>query len=130
MDGANTRGALARKGLLTARHLGFYLHAARVLGVLCTEIEPFAATFQGQSWMSTGPGSDRERKVLREAIEASDLIQQLAPGLLAAEAPARELLARRIQTIARVEAATARRLRAAAMSCFPPAPRPSIGYGR
>jgi len=107
-DGAHARASLERLELLSSRHIGYYLHAARILELVDTSMEPFGLTLRGRQLLAAGRGQEAEREVYKLAIEGSSILTQLAPGLLATTAPDQEILARRIAVLTRMAIATAR----------------------
>jgi predicted ATPase len=107
--GATDTARLQKVMTLHPRHVGYHLHAARVLGWLCKDDEEWAVAPLGAELVKTAPGSQEERAIYRKSIEASEYLQKIAGNLLADEEPEQDLLSLKIQEVAGIAPATARR---------------------
>ena len=107
--GATDTARLQKVMTLHPRHVGYHLHAARVLGWLVKDGDGWTVAALGAELVQTAPGSQEERAVYRKSIEKSDYLQQIAPNLLADEEPEQDLLSLKIQDVAGIAPATARR---------------------
>lgn len=99
--------ALGQSNGLSERHMGYYLHAARVLGLI--DMDPYEVTGLGRRLLATAASSTEELQILREAVAGSRALARLAPDLLAAEGPGVDVLTRRIRVLGQLAPATARR---------------------
>lgn len=86
---------LTVRARLSERHVGYALHAARVLGWLASD-GTHAVTAAGRKLVGEVPGGIGERSRFRTAIELSPVLKQLAPGLLGRTRPTKAYLAARI----------------------------------
>ena len=68
--GASDTARLQKVMSLHPRHVGYHLHAARVLGWLVRDDEQWQVTELGAGLVATGPGSQEERAVYRDSIKA------------------------------------------------------------
>ena len=107
--GATDTARLQKVMTLHPRHVGYHLHAARVLGWLCKNDEEWAVEPLGAELVTTAPGSQEERAIYRKSIEASEYLQKIAANLLDDEEPEQDLLSLKIQEVAGIAPATARR---------------------
>jgi|GEM_PF-1415254 len=107
--GATDAQRLQRVMTLHPRHVGYHLHAARILNWLEKGADGWAVTAGGEKLLGTQPGTDGERTLFRSAIEASASLKIIAPGLLADTPPEQGALSVRIQEEAGIAPATARR---------------------
>lgn len=107
--GATDAQRLQRVMTLHPRHVGYHLHAARILNWLEKGADGWAVTAGGDKLLGTQPGTDAERTLFRAAIEASPSLKVIAPGLLADTPPEQGALSMRIQEEAGIAPATARR---------------------
>lgn len=107
--GAVDVARLQRVMTLHPRHVGYHLHAARILNWLVKEEGEWSLTSTGNALLSTVAGSQEERSIFRQSIEASDFLKVVAPNLFGEEEPAQDLLSVRIQEVAQIAPATARR---------------------
>ena len=94
---------------LHPRHVGYHLHAARILNWLIKDGDEWSVTGTGLALLQTLAGSQEERTIFRQSIEASGFLKVVAPNLFAEEEPAQDLLSVKIQEIAQIAPATARR---------------------
>lgn len=93
-SGHTTRTAISTAIDVSERHVAYALLAAESLGLLdTTAMRP---TERGERLLRTAVGGADERASLREAIEASRAVREIAPDLFAAETPSRATLAKRI----------------------------------
>jgi len=83
--------AMGRMVGITRRHVGYSLAAAQTLGWLPQD-NTNALTPSARDFLATAPGSAAEREAFLRAILVSDIITQLAPGLLQEKAPSKEAL--------------------------------------
>jgi len=98
---AVARGAVSRAGVaastgVAARQVAYGVVSARLLGLVRGE-EVLSATELGRALARTEVGSADECAVFRRAIESSEPLAAVAPGLLADEPPSRELVTARIR---------------------------------
>ena len=107
--GAADVARLQRVMTLHPRHVGYHLHAARILNWLVKADDEWSVTQTGTALLSTVAGSQEERSIFRQSIEASDFLKVVAPNLFADEEPAQDLLSVKIQEVAQIAPATARR---------------------
>jgi predicted ATPase len=107
--GAIDVARLQRVMTLHPRHVGYHLHAARILNWLDKSTGEWSLTSTGNTLLSTIAGSQEERSIFRQSIEASDFLKVVAPNLFGEEEPAQDLLSVRIQEVAQIAPATARR---------------------
>lgn len=107
--GAVDVARLQRVMTLHPRHVGYHLHAARILNWLVKEDGEWSLTSTGNALLSTVSGSQEERSIFRQSIEASDFLKVVAPNLFGEEEPPQDLLSVRIQEVAQIAPATARR---------------------
>ena len=107
--GAVDVARLQRVMTLHPRHVGYHLHAARILNWLIKDGDEWSVTGTGLALLQTLAGSQEERTIFRQSIEASGFLKVVAPNLFAEEEPAQDLLSVKIQEIAQIAPATARR---------------------
>ena len=107
--GAIDVARLQRVMTLHPRHVGYHLHAARILNWLDKSSGTWALTKTGDALLATIAGSQEERSIFRQSIETSDFLKVVAPNLFGEEEPAQDLLSVRIQEVAQIAPATARR---------------------
>lgn len=107
--GATDVARLQKVMTLHPRHVGYHLHAARILNWMVKENDEWSLTRTGSALLATVAGSQEERTIFRQSIEASDFLKVVAPNLFADEEPAQDLLSVRIQEVAQIAPATARR---------------------
>ncbi len=107
--GATDAQRLQRVMTLHPRHVGYHLHAARILSWLEKGADGWAVTTGGEKLLATQAGTDAERTVFRSSIEGSPSLSVIAPGLLADSPPEQGALSMRIQEEAGIAPATARR---------------------
>lgn len=107
--GAADAQRLQKVMTLHPRHVGYHLHAARILNWLDRQEENIAITDDGEVLLATEVGSDAERAVFRRSIEQSSSIQAVAADLLGDEPPEQGVLCQRIEEVAGIAPATARR---------------------
>ena len=87
------------------------------VGYICTQREfltglssPMSGSLLPRAALfATVAGSQEERSIFRQSIEASAFLKEVAPNLFADEEPAQDLLSVRIQEAAQIAPATARR---------------------
>ena len=107
--GAVDSARLQKVMSLHPRHVGYHLHAARVLNWVVKGDEGVEVTDLGTRLIATAPGSQEERALYRESISNSEYLQAIAPNLLDDAEPEQDLLSLRIQEVADIAPATARR---------------------
>ncbi|MCB9529271.1 MAG: AAA family ATPase [bacterium] len=107
--GAADAQRLQKVMTLHPRHVGYHLHAARILNWLDRQEESIAITEDGEALLATEVGGDAERAIFRSSIEQSPSIQAVAADLLADEPPEQAVLCQRIEEVAGIAPATARR---------------------
>ncbi len=111
-DGAATPRLLEQVTGISARHIGYTLAAARILGLVAEEEtgpRALRITAEGSRLLQTGQGTRREAARWRQVIERNESIRRLAPQLLDQKGPTTEELTRRIQELTNLSPATARR---------------------
>lgn len=128
--GAADATRLQKVMTLHPRHVGYHLHAARILGWLDRQDETITLTPRGEALLATEVNSDPERAIFRESIEGSESIGAVAPDLLHETPPEQDVLSQRIQDVAGIAPATARRrastlLRWRGQALPPERPRPA-----
>lgn len=94
---------------LSSRHADYYGQAARTLGWVDRDGESYSLAQGATALLGTRPGSDEERDAFVRAIEACEIVQALAPDLLADPGPTEDELTRRIQAATDLAQKTARR---------------------
>jgi predicted ATPase len=94
---------------LHPRHVGYHLHAARVLDWIVRAEDTWGVTDLGKELIATAAGSQDERAIYRKAINGSPYLSAVAPNLLDDQEPEQDLLSLRIQEVAGIAPATARR---------------------
>jgi hypothetical protein len=107
--GATTLEAVRGATTLSARHVGYHVHAARVLGWLDLKGAKYELSLTAAALLDTEPGTADEAAVMQAALTASPLLQALAPDLMADERPGVTELAERIGREAKLAPATALR---------------------
>ncbi|MCA9538379.1 MAG: AAA family ATPase [Myxococcales bacterium] len=127
--GASDPQRLQRVTTLHPRHVGYHLHAARILGWLDRQDDAIQVSAEGATLLATAAGSDAERELFRAGIARSEAIAAIAPELLDETEPDADVLCQRIQDAAGIAPATARRrastlLRWRAQALPPARPRP------
>lgn len=94
--GARCRASISAASGVALRQVSYGIASARVLGLVVGE-ESFELTALGREVAAAEAGHDAELAALRRAVEASLLLSEVAPGLLATEPPPREEVIRRIR---------------------------------
>ena len=107
--GASDTSRLQKVMSLHPRHVGYHLHAARVLDWISKGEDSWVVTTLGSALIATTAGSQEERAIYRKSIKASEYLQTVAPKLLDGQEPEQDLLSLRIQEVAGIAPATARR---------------------
>lgn len=107
--GAADAQRLQKVMTLHPRHVGYHLHAARILNWLDRSDDAIRLTDAGEALLRTEVGSDAEREVFRASIEQSTSIGAVAGDLLDETPPEQAVLCQRIQDVAGIAPATARR---------------------
>ena len=90
--GAVDSARLQKVMSLHPRHVGYHLHAARVLNWVVKGDEGVEVTGMGGRLIATAPGSQEERAIYRESISGSEYLQAIAPNLLDDAEPEQDLL--------------------------------------
>lgn len=103
-SGAATIDEIAEETDISARHLGYALRAAQTLDLLDGARKPTPA---GLALIETDQESKGEREAFRKSIEASAILQAIAPTLLSSTPPTKKLLAGRIEKLTGLSTATA-----------------------
>lgn len=99
---------LAERTEFSARHVRYRIQAARILGFVDPEGEP-KLTPRAKRLLATTVGSPDERNQLMKAINNSEPVRILAPGLLASSEVDVKKLAVRIGRLSGLSPATAER---------------------
>lgn len=107
--GAADAQRLQKVMTLHPRHVGYHLHAARILNWLDRSDDAIRLTDAGEALLRTEVGGDAEREVFRASIEQSTSIGAVAGDLLDESPPEQAVLCQRIQDVAGIAPATARR---------------------
>ncbi len=95
---------------LSTRHVNYAVQAALALELLARYGEDdLRVTRQGRVLLNLPQGSRSERSIFRLVIECSRELRKVAPRLLDEEPPSAEEITRRIEVLAKLSAATARR---------------------
>src|SRR4051812_34385809 len=102
--GAATMDEVAEETDISARHLGYALRAAQTLGLLDGDRAPTPA---GRALLETEQESAEERDAFRRSVEASAILQAIAPTLLSPTPPTKKALAGRIEKLTGLSTATA-----------------------
>ncbi len=128
--GAADAARLQKVMTLHPRHVGYHLHAARILGWLDRQDEALSITPRGEALLETGINTDEERAIFRQCIAQSTSIQAVAADLLDETSPEQDALQARIEEVAGIAPATARRrastlLRWRSQALPPERPRPA-----
>ena len=80
----------------STRHVGYRLHAARILGLVRLHGDDAAITPLGERLLATEPHTEAERAVYYDAVQGSAVIQLLVPDLLSLMPPRTEQIAERL----------------------------------
>lgn len=128
--GAADATRLQKVMTLHPRHVGYHLHAARILGWLDRQDEALSLTPRGEALLETEINTDEERAIFRQCITESASIGAVAPELLDETPPDQDVLQKRIEEVAGIAPATARRrastlLRWRSQAMPPERPRPA-----
>ncbi|MGC6418436.1 MAG: AAA family ATPase [Bradymonadia bacterium] len=107
--GASDTASLQKVMSLHPRHVGYHLHAARVLLWIEKVDNEWTVTHLGSELLGTAAGSKEEGAVFRKSITGSEYLLAIAPNLLEDNEPEQDLLSLRIQEVAGIAPATARR---------------------
>ena len=107
--GASDTASLQKVMSLHPRHVGYHLHAARVLLWIEKVDNKWTVTHLGSELLGTAAGSKEEGAVFRKSITGSEYLLAIAPNLLEDNEPEQDLLSLRIQEVAGIAPATARR---------------------
>ena len=107
--GASDTASLQKVMSLHPRHVGYHLHAARVLLWIEKVDNEWTVTDLGSELLGTAAGSKEEGAVFRKSITGSEYLLAIAPNLLEENEPEQDLLSLRIQEVAGIAPATARR---------------------
>jgi len=95
---------------LSTRHINYAIQAAHVLELLVGKDEDnLRVTRQGKVLLGLEPGSDHEKTIYRLVVECNRELKKVAPGLLEAEPPEVGDIIRRIEVLAKLSTATAKR---------------------
>lgn len=109
-SGAETTGDVERMLGVSARHAGYRVHAARILGWLAPDDDDkLRVTASGQRLLSTPARGEEEALRFREALVESPFIRRLSPALLEETAPDLARLTGEIRSLTPLAEATARR---------------------
>ena len=87
---------LADKSGVSRRHVGYSINAAIVLGWVVDGETGLGVTDSGKALLSQKKGTPEERAGLRQAVEGSAALKEVAPDLLGEAAPTRAQLGERI----------------------------------
>jgi predicted ATPase len=105
--GAGDRQQISAASGIALRQVGYGVAAARALGLFDGSEEQLSLSARGRELAATEPGTEDEARVLREAIQASTALAQIAPELLSAAPPSHQELAAHIQQLAALSDNTA-----------------------
>lgn len=95
---------------LSTRHVNYAVQAALALELLARyDEEDLRTTRQGRVLLALPAGSGSERTIFRLVVECNRELKKVAPGLLDDDPPTAEDITRRIEVLARLSTATARR---------------------
>lgn len=89
---------LAERTGISSRHVSYGIQAAKTLGWLSRDERPEVSDL-GRELLATAADSMAERDVYRRSITQSDVLQAVAPDLLAEVAPSRDSLTDRIRRV-------------------------------
>jgi predicted ATPase len=95
-SGAVSRAGVAASTGVAPRQVAYGVVSARLLGLVRGD-EVLSATELGRALTATEVGSADECEVFRRAVESSETLTAVAPGLLTEEPPSRELVTARIR---------------------------------
>jgi len=107
-EGAKTKADVSDRTGINPRHVLYGLHTARVLGFLVEEEGGFGTSAGGKALHAIPSGSTEERDAFRKSIEDSDIINAIAPQLLA-KAPAQDAITQKIVKLSGLSESTAGR---------------------
>ena len=105
--GARTARDVADLTASQPRHVSYGLAAARTLNLLTGTVAPLKLTPLGREMAGTPEASQQERDALRLAVSQSEILQQIAPGLLGRQPPSLGAIASNIRRLAGMSAGTA-----------------------
>lgn len=108
-QGLQDTRSIAEQSKVSQRHVGYGINAAFVLGLAAEGDEALVITPAGAKLLAQPAGSAEERALLRAAMEASPVLRELAPDLLAEAEPARAALAQRIHEVSGLSQSTSER---------------------
>ena len=118
----------------SVRHVGYRLHAARILGFVRLHGDDAEITPLGERLLGTEPQTEQERAVYYDAVQGSAVIQLLVPDLLSLMPPQTDQIAERLFQSTKLSRSTSTRRANALMAwrryilghaASPKRPRPS-----
>lgn len=107
--GRGIRNGLADAADLSERHVGYHVHAARILGWINVVDDHFTLTPSGRALLATPTASNQERECIVQAIRNSAVVDSVAPKLLDAVVPDAKEIEDRIRQRAKLKPATAQK---------------------
>jgi DNA-binding IclR family transcriptional regulator len=109
-EGAKTKADVAERTGINPRHVLYGLHTARVLGFLTEESGGgFIPTQAASTLRGAESGSNEERETFRKAIQASEIINAIAPELFSDKAPTQDAITQKIVKLTDLSESTAGR---------------------
>lgn len=136
--GGTEVGDIGAQASLSARHAGYYLHAARILGWLYVDGSALRLTQRGVSFLQSSRRSSEEAQLAAAAIASSAPIRRAAGDILAEDVDRVELCRRLIENTGLSQATALRRART--LMCWrefafpdglkPPVRQPAPSLGR
>ena len=108
-QGAGAAAEIAAATSISLRHVHYALNSARVLGWVREAHGAWAATTTGTELLARPPDTKTEREWLARSLEASKVVQKIAPGLLGPDEPSLKSLAQRIHRLSGLAPDTAKR---------------------
>jgi len=108
-DGAKTKADVSDRTGINPRHVLYGLHTARVLGFLMEEDGGFGPTDAGKSLRDLAAGGTEEREAFRKAIQASEIIDAIAPQILTDKPPTQDAITQKIVKLSGLSESTAGR---------------------
>jgi hypothetical protein len=96
---------------ISTRHVNYAIQAAIALDLLRRDedADMLRLTRQGRVLLGLKPGTESEKVIFRLVIECNRELKKVAPGLFSEEPPESEDVTRRIEVLAKLSNATAKR---------------------
>jgi predicted ATPase len=109
LAGATSRRLIVRETGISPRHVAYAIDAARILGLVSEDEDGrISLTTSGDRLAASAQGSDEEFEAWHRAISKSEIMEIIAPRLIAADAPSRDDIAANILRVTKLSESTAR----------------------